>query len=147
MPPVSCPGISYLAQLRIALLPSLWENSAMPRWIWFLIAVGVGLAAGLYVGWVLSPVTYVDTTPDSLRADYRADYVLMVAESFRSAQDPAAAARQLALLGSQPPALSAQQTLAYAHAHDFSADDLDLLQELALAMQTWQEPSPGAVAP
>lgn len=119
----------------------------MPRWIWFLIALGIGLGAGLYVGWVLSPITYVDTTPDSLAADYRADYVLMVAESFRSTQDPDAAARQLALLGSEPPVLTAQQTLAYAHSHDFSVEDVDLLQELVLAMQTWQEPGPGAAVP
>lgn len=119
----------------------------MPRWIWFLIALGIGLGAGLYVGWVLSPITYVDTTPDSLHADYRADYVLMVAESYHAAQDPDAAARQLALLGSQPPVLTAQQTLAYAHAHRFSTGDVDLLQDLALAMQTWQAPGPGVAIP
>ena len=119
----------------------------MPRWIWFLIALAVGLAAGLYVGWVLSPVNYVDTTPDSLGADYQADYVLMVAESYQAAQDPAAAARQLAILGDQGPAFSAQQTLAYARAHNFSEPDLDLLQDLALAMQTWREPTPGAATP
>ena len=119
----------------------------MPRWIWFLIALAVGLAAGLYVGWVLSPVNYVDTTPDSLSADYQADYVLMVAESYQSVQDPAAAARQLAILGGQGPAFSAQQTLAYARAHSFSEEDVDLLQDLALAMQTWREPTPGAAVP
>jgi len=119
----------------------------MPRWLWFLVALGLGIAAGLYYGWVVSPVAYVDTTPDSLRADYRADYVLMVAETFRSAQDPASAARQLALLGSQAPALTVEQALGFAEGHDFSAGDIELLQALGFAMQTWHQPTPGGAAP
>jgi hypothetical protein len=51
----------------------------MSRWTRFLIAIAVGLALGLLYGWVLSPVKYVDTTPNTLRADYQTDYVLMVA--------------------------------------------------------------------
>jgi hypothetical protein len=116
----------------------------MPRWIWFLIAVGLGIAAGLYYGWVLNPVSYVDTTPDSLRADYQADYVLMTAEAFHSTQDPAAAARELAILGSRPPAILVQQALVYASTHGFAAGDISLLQELGFAMQTYQ---PGALSP
>jgi hypothetical protein len=117
----------------------------MPRWAWFLIAVLVGVAAGLYYGWVLNPVAYVDTTPDSLRADYRADYVLMTAEAFHASQDPAGAARQLAILGSQPPATFVQQALVYASTHGFAGDDITLLQELGFAMQTLQPP--GGPAP
>jgi hypothetical protein len=119
----------------------------MPRWIWFLIALGLGIAAGLYYGWIINPVAYVDTTPDSLSADYRADYVLMVAEDFRSAQDPAAAARKLAILGSEPPALIVQQALGYAEANGFSPVDLQLLQSLVFALQTWQQPTPGGGPP
>jgi hypothetical protein len=123
----------------------------MPRWTWFLIALGLGIAAGLYYGWVLNPVSYVDTTPDSLHADYQTDYVLMVAETFQSAQDPADAARELAVLGSQPPAAIVQKALVYAQAHRYPAGDITLLQDLGLAMQTWQPPaqpaSPGATAP
>ena len=119
----------------------------MPRWIWFIIAVGVGIAAGLYYGWVLSPVAYVDTTPDTLSADYRTDYVLMAAEAFHASQDPSAAARQLAILGSQPPAAIVQAALDYGRAHAYPAQDISLLQDLAFAMQTWQQPTPGATAP
>ena len=119
----------------------------MPRWIWFLIALALGIAAGLYYGWVSNPVSYVDTTPDSLRPDYRTDFVLMVAEAFRASQDPASAARQLAILGSQPPAATVQQALVYAHTYNFSPDDIELIQKLAFAMQTWQQPTPGGSAP
>jgi hypothetical protein len=39
------------------------------------------MARGLLYGWMVNPVRYVNTTPDTLRADYQLDYVLMVAEA------------------------------------------------------------------
>ena len=51
----------------------------MLRWFLFFLSIALGLAAGLYYGWVINPVEYVNTTPDTLRVDYQADYVLMVA--------------------------------------------------------------------
>ena len=47
----------------------------MSRWTLPLLALLIGIALGLVYGWIISPVEYVDTTPDTLRADYRADYV------------------------------------------------------------------------
>ncbi len=55
----------------------------MSRWTKFLIAVILGAAAGLFYGWVVNPVEYVDIAPESLRVDYKTDYVLMVAESYQ----------------------------------------------------------------
>jgi hypothetical protein len=110
----------------------------MPRWLKFLIALALGVAAGLVYGWVISPVQYVDTAPESLRADYRADYVLMVAEVYHSDQDLDAAARRLTIFGSTPPAGIAMQALTYAFQNNFPETDLRLLQELSAALQTWQ---------
>ena len=59
----------------------------MSRWIKFFIVIALGLAAGLIYGWAISPVEYTNTTPDTLRADYRSDYVLMVAEVFHADQN------------------------------------------------------------
>jgi hypothetical protein len=53
----------------------------MSRWIKFLIAIGLGVAIGLFYSWTINPVQVVDSTPDTLRLDYRSDYVLMVAET------------------------------------------------------------------
>ena len=47
------------------------------RWILFIFAILVGAGLGLLYGWVINPVDYVDTTPDTLRIDYKTDYVLM----------------------------------------------------------------------
>jgi hypothetical protein len=110
----------------------------MRRWLPFLIALIIGLALSLYYGWMVNPVEYVDTAPGSLKADYRTDYVLMAAETYQAKQDPALAARQLALLGSQPPSEIAADALAFAQSIGYGQNDLQSLQNLVLAMQTWQ---------
>jgi hypothetical protein len=61
----------------LALPASLWDNTLMIRWLTFLLAIAIGAAAGLYYGWVINPIRYIDAAPDSLRSDYKADYVLM----------------------------------------------------------------------
>ncbi len=58
----------------------------------------IGIGIGLTYGWVINPVVYTDVTPDALRADYRADYVLMVAEAYQSDQNPETAARRIAMI-------------------------------------------------
>ena len=118
----------------------------MPRWARFLIAIVIGLAAGLVYGWVIDPVEYVDTAPESLRADFQADYVLMVAEVYHTDHDLDQAARRLALLGSETPARIVTQAVAYAVQYQFIESDLLLLQELSSDLQTWQPP-PAGVAP
>jgi len=118
----------------------------MPRWFPILIAVLLGISFGLVYGWVIDPVQYTDITPDALRIDYRTDYVLMVAEAFQAEQDPALAAQRLALLGSEPPALIAGEAYNYAQDSSYPAEDLTLIQDLAVALQTWQ-PIPGTNLP
>ena len=108
------------------------------RWIFFIVSLALGLGLGLYYGWVVSPVQYVDMTPSTLRADFRADYTLMVAEVFKSDQNIDVAARRMALLGSQPPAEIAAQALASAQQYGYSAPDITLLQNLSVALQVWR---------
>ena len=110
----------------------------MSRWLPILIAVLLGFTLGLVYGWVIDPVQYTDITPDALRVDYRTDYVLMVAEAYQAEQDPALASQRLAVLGSDPPALIAGDAYNFAKQSAYSADDLALIQELAVALQTWQ---------
>ncbi len=105
------------------------------------MAIALGIALGLLYGWVINPVQFVDTTPASLRPDYRADYVLMVAESFHADQNSELAAQRLAIFGSDPPDSIASQALQVARSSGYSQDDLTLLQELTLAMQAYQ-PAP-----
>ena len=110
----------------------------MNRWVKFLIAIIVGLVLGLLYGWIVSPVEYVDTTPETLRDDYRTDYVLMTAEVYRDHLDLDLAARQLAILGSQPPAQTAAHALDYALSAGYPPADIALLQVLATDLQSWE---------
>ena len=124
--------------VALVILSRLWQNTPMPRWLPILIAAILGLTLGLVYGWVINPVQYTDITPDALRIDYRTDYVLMVAEAYRTEQDPALAARRLAILGSEAPARFAEEAYNYAKQAAYSPDDLSLIQELDVALQAWQ---------
>jgi hypothetical protein len=136
----------YFPKNQLFFFRFLWQNNYMNRWLKFLLAIILGLTAGLVYGWVVSPIEYVDTTPGTLRYDYRTDYVLMVAEIFNTSQDADQAARQLAQLGSDLPVEIVIQSLAYANNMKYPLADLSLLQNLAAALQTWQ-PIPGGILP
>src|SRR5512135_2226873 len=117
----------------------------MPRWLIPVIACLLGIAGGVAYGWVINPVKFVDTTPASLRADYRTDYVLMVAEAFRANQDTELAGRRLAILGTEAPSAMAAAALEVAQNSEYSSDDITLLQDLTRALQASQPlpPTPG----
>jgi len=110
----------------------------MARWIRFFIAILVGVGLGLLYGWLVNPVKYVDTTPDTLRIDYKTDYVLMVAEAYQLEGDPAQAVRRLALLGETPPAEMAYQAILFAQKTNYTDDDLTIMQALLGALQAYE---------
>lgn len=105
------------------------------------IALIVGIVLGLMYGWVIDPIEYTDITPNILREDYRTDYVLMVAESYQHDFDSETAARRLAILGSESPAVITASALEYANRNDFTRDEIQALQNLLTAMQTYQPPN------
>jgi hypothetical protein len=116
------------------------------RWLRFLIVIAIGIAAGLYYGWVVDPVEFVDATPDMLRVDYKTDYVLMVSESFHADQDLELAISRLADLGSGAPEDLVQEAINSGKANNYAQQDLDLMQELADALSV-RPSSPEAQAP
>jgi hypothetical protein len=109
----------------------------MSRWTKFLIAVLFGAAAGLFYGWVVNPVEYVEITPRSLRVDYKTDYVLMVAEAYQVDRDEGLAVRRLAELSSDAPAEIVTTALNYALQNGYSPQEMSLLQSLGNDLLTW----------
>ncbi len=107
------------------------------RWILTILALLAGIAIGVAYGWYIDPVDYFDLTPDTLRSDYKADYVLMTAEAYHVEQDPGLAARRLAIFGTKSPSAIAADGLAYARANDFTDTEIVLIQELVTALQAW----------
>src|SRR5688572_17594482 len=103
-----------------------------------IIALAAGIALGLIYGWVIDPIEYVDVTPNILREDYRVDYVLMTAEAYQNDFDSETAARRLAILGSESPAMITASALDYATRNNFTEIEIQLLQTLLTAMQTYQ---------
>jgi hypothetical protein len=116
----------------------------MPRWLLPLVGGFLGVAVGLIYGWIINPVKFIDTTPASLRADYRSDYVLMVAEAYHADQDAELAGRRLAIFGADSPAQISLGALQTGRKAGFSSDDLALMQELVRAMQAYQPAAPAA---
>lgn len=102
-----------------------------------IIALAIGIAIGLIYGWVIDPIEYVDVTPNLLRQDYQVDYVLMTAEAYQKDFDSELAARRLAILGSESPASITSNALEYAIANNFTQNEIQLLQTLLTAMQTY----------
>lgn len=115
----------------------------MSRWLQALLIALLGLAAGLFYGWRIAPVEYVNTTPDTLHQDYKNEYTLMVAETFQNLGDLDLAARQLALLGSAHPAEIIQTSLDSA---TYSEHESEFIKALLDKMKAWQ-PSLGETIP
>jgi hypothetical protein len=112
------------------------------RLLFILLALVAGIGMGLAYGWFVDPVEFSDLTPDTLRADFKTDYVLMVAEAYRTEQDPGLAARRLAILDSKSPAAIASDGLTYARKNGFADSDIALIQELVTALQAWSGINP-----
>jgi hypothetical protein len=110
----------------------------MSRWILFLITVALGCGAGLYYGWRINPVEYVDTSPASLRADYKADTVLMVAEAYQGDGDLDMALKRLYMLGEQSPLEIVTEAITFAAtiAPPYAEGDLALMHKLANYLKT-----------
>lgn len=68
------------------------------------VGIAVGVALGVAVGWGLWPVTYTNTSPAALRADYRDQYILMIAAAYEVEGDQQRAYDRLALLDPEEPA-------------------------------------------
>lgn len=116
----------------------------MRRWFFFIVSIAIGFSLGLYYGWVINPVKYIDLSPAALREDYRTDYVLMVAEAFQADGDLDLAARRLAVFGEFPPGEIVRQAMIFAAKAPYADSDQILLSQLASALQAW---NPGASPP
>lgn len=109
----------------------------MSRWIGFILAILLGAAAGMFYGWAISPVKYVDTTPQTLRIDYKSDYVLMVAEAYSVEKDMAQAVTRLSVLGSPEPGDIVREAILFAERQGYTDADVALMRSLERDLETW----------
>ena len=104
-------------------------------WLPLLLGLGLGLAGGLIYSWIVNPVEYVETAPGSLREDFKADYLALIAAAYAGRGDLARARARLAPFEELNPAgeLAALAQRRQASGHPLS--EAQALAELAAALQ------------
>jgi hypothetical protein len=113
----------------------------MSRWVRFFIVLVIGFGIGLLYGWVIDPVEYVDTDPESMRNDYKTDYVLMVAEAYQADRDVALAVQRLSFLGESFPVKIVEDAMIFAVQSEYAPADLGLLRDLSDALGAGTNPN------
>jgi len=111
------------------------------RWFGFIAAILVGLTAGLVYGWVFHPAPVSNTTLDSLRDDYKADYVLMVAETYFTSGDLEQAQADLDTIRPGEPLIAVQSAILTAHQLGYAPPDMQLMAELEKALKSAVQPA------
>ncbi len=109
----------------------------MNRYIVFGITILLGLVASLYYGWFGRSIEVTDAAPALLRVDFKADYALMVAESFAADNDVERAIEHLAFLDADNPRTPVVVALEFGQDEGYSQDDLVLLAALAEALRDY----------
>lgn len=107
----------------------------LKRFIWFVISLAIGCTLGLLYGWVFNPSQASSVDLGSLRDDYRADYILMVAEVYQREQNTTTAISRLELLGDDTAIHQLQFGLLSAQKYNFAFNDLQLMGKLYQALQ------------
>ena len=110
-------------------------NKKEQRGPWYLLTgLVIGLILGVVYSWVFQPLEYVDTSPDSLREDFKDHYRALIASAYMSNGDLVRARARLELLQDEDiyRALTeqAQRTLA----EQGASDEARALGLLAIAL-------------
>jgi hypothetical protein len=107
----------------------------MRRWLFFLMSILFGIAIGLFYGWTIQPITYMNTQLETLGIDYKTDYVLMVAEAYALEANPAAAQRRLAAIDETSPLETVHQAILFAESSGYNDGDLQRMRLLQAVLE------------
>jgi hypothetical protein len=98
---------------------------------WYLITgVILGIIAGILYGWLASPVSYFDTSPRTLRVDFKDQYRVVIALAYQADDDFGRAKARLALLVDTDP-IAALAGQAQRYLGEGKAVEASALAELA----------------
>ena len=105
------------------------------RYMWFFFSILGGLVVGMIYGWYIRPSRASNLDLNALRSDYQADYVLMVAETYRTVEEMPLATSHLLQLGKGTPIQLVQDAIITAQGLGYSQQDMQLLANLANSLQ------------
>ncbi|MCG2784703.1 MAG: hypothetical protein L6461_06320 [Anaerolineae bacterium] len=109
------------------------------RGYWYLLTgVLLGLALGIVFAWLVSPLEYTDTSPDSLRADFKDEYRYLIAASYKVHGNLDRTLARLSLLGDPDPAVALGEQAQRYLAADAPVSAARVLADLAEVLQNPQ---------
>ena len=77
----------------------LTSQNLLRSLLWLALGLLVGVAFGLFLGWVAWPAEFSETDPTFLDESYQRDYALMIASAYSLDGDLSTAQRRLRSLG------------------------------------------------
>lgn len=105
------------------------------RLIGFVIAILLGVAGGMVLGWLYYPAEITTTSMQDLRADYKADYVLMVAEAYATDGDMEHALGLLTKINPENPLRVVQQGLLTAQQMGYEDWEMRFMADLEMGIR------------
>lgn len=115
------------------------------RGYWFLFTgLVLGLGFGLLTAWVFAPVQYTDTTPASLRADFKDEYRAMIASAYGATGNLQRAQARLTNLGDVDPLKALGEQAQRMMANNSPMEMTQRLADLSEALQAQTAAVPGS---
>lgn len=102
--------------------------------LYLLTGVVLGIILGILFAWVISPVKYVDTAPESLKDEFKDQYRVLIASAYVANGDLVRAKARLALLDEVDIYLVVAEQAQQMLAEDGSVEEAQALGRLALAL-------------
>lgn len=115
------------------------------RCFFFALTILIGILAGLVLAWMITPPRpRTNAVLSDLRADYKTDLVLMIAENFALEQDKLAALERLSTVDGSDPLTLLVNSIRYGEGIGLPVEDIGRIRHLfnALDMPTieaWRE--------
>lgn len=102
---------------------------------WYLLTgVVLGIILGILFAWVISPVEYVDTAPESLKDEFKDQYRVLIASAYVANGDLVRAKARLELLDEADIYLVVAEQAQQMLAEGGSVEEAQALGRLALAL-------------
>ncbi len=106
----------------------------MRKLLFTVLALAIGVSAGLLIGWYVWPVTFTEAAPSRLRQDWKDEAIWMAAQAFAYDRDLESAQARLRPLGSDDLGTLVLDRAERAQQQNWPTDQITHLVRLAAAL-------------